>query len=177
MLHGDEVEIFRGGPVQDSRAVRRKTQNPAPKQSPTNTGGLPFTPTSDPRTRNPETGIQTPAALMNTCAWWDIRTQNPESGIRKPDRPASRTCASVQGRSEPRTRNPESGNQIPAAFMPHVCMAVQPRAFKGHQNPDPRSQKPEPRREPACRENTSVDSWSGIWILNSGFSHLLEGSV
>ena len=62
--------------------------------------------TSEPRIQNPESGIQTPAALMNPRAWRDIRTQNPESGIRTP---ASRTCASVQGKSEPRTRIPETG--------------------------------------------------------------------
>ena len=89
-----------------TQIAKAKTQNPESKQSPTNTSGLPFTPTSEPRIQNPESGIQTPAALMNPRAWRDIRTQNPESGIRKP---ASRTCASVQGKSEPRTRIPETG--------------------------------------------------------------------
>ena len=118
-----------------TQIAKAKTQNPESKQSPTNTSGLPFTPTSEPRIQNPESGIQTPAALMNPRAWRDIRTQNPESGIRNPDpssphslmnprawrdirtqnpesgtrKPASRTCASVQGKSEPRTRIPETG--------------------------------------------------------------------
>ena len=130
-----------------TQIAKAKTQNPESKQSPTNTSGLPFTPTSEPRIQNPESGIQTPAALMNPRAWRDIRTQNPESGIRKPDPSLQNLCERPR---DIRTQNPESGIRNPDRSSPHehVCMAVQPQAFKGHQNPEPRSQKPEPS-EPA----------------------------
>jgi len=88
-----------------TQIAKAKTQNPESKQSPTNTSGLPFT--SEPRIQNPESGIQTPAALMNPRAWRDIRTQNPESGIRKPDPSLQNLCE----RPSKGYQNPEPGSQ------------------------------------------------------------------
>ena len=88
-----------------------------------------------------------PPSLQNLCERpRDIRTQNPESGIRKPD-PSSLHATRVHG--------------SPATSLQGTS--------------EPRSQIPETGTQARTRENTSEDSWSGIWILNSGFHTCWRG--
>jgi hypothetical protein len=105
-----------------------RTQNPKsgirnPDRSRQNLCERPRDRVSEPKTQNPESGIQTAAArtyASRATRPRDIRTQNPKSGIRNPDRSRQNLWpsrpTSDQGTSEPKTQNPESGIQTPALY-------------------------------------------------------------
>ena len=132
----------------------------------------------DRKSQNPESGIQTKPDKHKWPSFYpDIRTQNPESGIRNPDPSSPHEPACMEGHQNPesRIRNPESRPQQPSLTHEPACM-------EGHQNPEPRIRNPETSLQNLCERPREIrtkkpDPRNGIWIFNSGFSHLLEGSV